>query len=235
MSEHPWDFDPIVAHLLRSSNVLGHHLVVEELKPTPKQYALGPGDSAIVASTESEIDEDFTIVTILDPEEHKEQYPEYETQLMNSFVLCAWQSHFHPEIETGWFARMKLIKISGEQYEELAKQVESSDYADGPPNWVHELYSEFMSELASASPGKVPTTVSCGICNSSNVELHASYMTRLAARIGVFEKEGDTYYAPLNRPTTNEVVTAHLHCNECEAEAELSEDEMARIKMPSHH
>lgn len=213
--------------VLAKSNLIAEGLAIDEtVKPFPAQYAMGPGDVALVSGNNSMIDHDFTCVRLLEPEEHKDAFPDWETRLQNSYVLCRWNSAEEPDGDIGWFSRVKLIQISLEHYTQIIAWLSDKENGlpDHPPEWLQEYYNEYTDALARSSPGMMPTRVSCAKCGGRDVELHAIHSTRIAASAGEVVTNGKTTYVPLS-PETECETEAHLHCRTCNARGDLSDDE----------
>lgn len=218
-------FNMAIGVILARSDLIGDRTMDEKLKPFQEQYDLGPGDAAIISSAESLIDKDFTAVQILGPEQYAEEFPDWEDRLHNSYVLCKWNSEHDPEGETGWFARVKLIHIEESHYLEVQQWVEKEDFPSQPPAWLKEYYDEYTDKLSKVTPGAVPVTPTCPECGSREIQLHAIQINRMAGQAGEIEREGQSKYVVRHQPQADAVREAHLHCMDCNARGDLSDEE----------
>jgi len=198
----------------------------ENLKPSPDQYAIKPGDVAMLAGSTAKVDQDFTVVKILDASEFAGTYPDWETRLQNSYVLCQWNSASDPEGDIGWISRVKLVEIEQEQYDQIRVWIDSEDGPpDQVPSWVTEAYNRYIERLSDTTPGAIPKPATCGLCGSRNVEIHAVHMVTLSATAGVLTKDGKTTYTIIGSDERSCEHAAHLHCNDCNAHGTLSDEE----------
>lgn len=202
-----------------------------ELHPVAAQYELGADDYAVVASSSARVDSDFTVAQILNPEGHADQFPDWEDRIHGSFVLCQWHSLLCKEGALGWFARAKLIPIEESQHNEVLQWLDGGkdELPTEPPEWVAQKYDEYTTALSNERPGVIPRRPACGECGSKNVQLHAMHITRIACMAGEVEEDDGQkmVYSATSEPTRHCETMAHLHCNDCNARAEIESDELA--------
>lgn len=229
--------NPILAMLLHSSGFLGPALDHEEnLKPLPRQFDLGIGDKCLVATANTPLEEDFTVLEILDPEEHAKTFPNWEERWgLNRHVLAKYFSLEDQEGDIGWFARVKLVPITDEQYEE-ASTWRLGEFPDEVPEWITEAFTAYTDELSKLDPAVIPVLVTCpnAQCGSREVHLHVLAQKKFDVRAGEVQREGKTLYVPTNDPAVEEKWVAHLKCVTCGATAELEESDW-ELPHPHHH
>lgn len=221
------DLNPGLMIALAKSNIVGDTETIDrELKPTDQQFALKPGDHAVTIATNSIVDQDFVCIEILDPEQHKEEFPDWEHRLQNSYVLCRWFSAKDVHGGIGWYTRVKLVPITDEQYADVEQRRDQDEgFADEPPDWLYDAYDNYMDALHQREPSKVPAPVSCPHCQSRNTELNITYSVSLSAKAGMLIKNGKEKYVQVTDIEKEESLDAHLFCGDCRAKADLDESE----------
>ena len=227
---------PMFAILLGSSQFAGPSEQMEDdLKPMPEQYAIKPGDKCLAATANTLLEEDFTVMEILEPDSHTELFPDWEDRSgvsatamgLGSHVLAHWFSVDFPEGDLGWFARVKLIPITDEQY----AQVDGWRGGDWPPEvpvWIEEAFTRYTDAMSHLAPHTIPVLVTCEKCHGREVALHITGRKRFEARAGQVKKDDDKIvYVPLNTPEENLQWSAHLTClnPDCRASATLEDEE----------
>lgn len=222
-SEIPFNMG--IGLILAKSELVGERNMDDGLKPFQAQYDMGPGDLAIVSTAESFIDRDFTAVTLVDPAEHTEEFPDWEERLQNSYVLCQWISERDPDGDVGWFARVKLIAVAEEHFSNIKEWVAKQNFPESPPAWLTGYYNEYQDSLAQVTPGAVPVTPTCPNCGSRQIQIHAMHVQRLAAQAGELSKDGQVKYVARHDPTMDCTTEAHLHCMDCNDRGDLDDDD----------
>lgn len=223
MSEQP--MNPMMGFVLAQSNLTRDIEETDQLKPTKDQYALKVGDKCLVAGTSSELDQDFETCEIIDPAAHAEEYPDWADRIQRSYLLCRYSTIMDPLGDTGWFARVKLIQIPDDKFEEI-RSWDLNDLPDEPPAWLTEIYDKYAKELAALSPGTIPVQVPCENCGGKDVGLLLMHHTHTAAHAGTVKHEGKTVYVQLDEENVNCHLSAKLYCPDCESERELNPDEV---------
>jgi hypothetical protein len=99
----PFDFR-LAMSLSNGTFAAGSTDMDENIKPLDSQYALGPGDYAMSAATNALVDDNHTVMKILDPTAFSDRFPDWETRLQRSYILAEWISHRHKEPHIGWFS-----------------------------------------------------------------------------------------------------------------------------------
>jgi hypothetical protein len=84
MSDHDFEFDPRMAVMLRQMDTTGMATAVTQLHPSLQQYELQPGQLAAMVTTDCALDEDFTLLKLLDPSEYAAQYPDWQARVGRS-------------------------------------------------------------------------------------------------------------------------------------------------------
>ena len=219
-------FNVMVGMLLEKSNVVDAVKATDNLRPTSQQYAMGPGDLAIMAGSHSQIDGDLTLLKILDPEEYKDRFPDYENRLVNSYVLCEWiEVSDGSRRNLGWFSRVKLIKITEEQYQTVLDWFEN-EIPNEMPTWLQERFMEYTTELNAISPDAVPKMITCGNCQSPKVLIQITQHIDLHCPAGELLKDGETKIVPMGSVHSNSELKVRLFCTECNSYRDVEEGEL---------
>lgn len=218
--------NPILSMLLHANHFVGPGAEVDEnMEPLPSQYAMGIGDKALLANANTPLEEDFTLLEIIDPEPHAGIYPDWEERWgMNRHVLAQYFSFDDPEGGVGWFPRVKLLPLSEERYAE-ALVWKTEGFPIAAPDWVEEMFTAYTDQISSQDPGLIPVLVTCGNCGSRNVHLHVQAMRRWDGRAGQVIKDGEIRYIPVNEPDVETDWSGHLKCMDCKAAGELDNDD----------
>lgn len=198
--------------------------VEQELMPLDAQLFFGPGDVAMMAASDTMLDSDFTLIQAVDPAQFAETYPDWEERLLNSYVLCNIFSRDDPIMHLGWVSRVKVLPISSEHYEEALTWLEKG-FPMEAPDWTLEYFRQYTDALSERAPGLVPKAVTCIHCESREVELIVKRNLTYTSRAGVILIEGVERHIPLSEVQEASTHTAQLHCTNCHASADLSDDE----------
>lgn len=197
------------------------------VKPIPRQFALQPGDYAAAMTSESIVDRELSIMQLVDAEEHKDKFPDYDHRLMRSYVLADWKGAHDPNKSLGWFARSRLIPLTSDEYVEMDAAIENKSILNDAPDWFIERFREITDELAQGQPDLVFTRATCGRCGGREVSLHWTVEVEGASVAVVHQVDGKDVYAP--RDLAGKIGWhAHLHCNDCNAMGELDEEEFEK-------
>lgn len=223
---------PLMAMLLHQNSFVGEGIAVEaEIEPLPEQLAFGPGDCAVLASAATPLERDFALLKAVDPEQHKELFPDWEERLLGvnnagqgSFVLCEHFSGEDPEISLGWFSRVKIMPISTERYDEALRWM-SDGFPSELPAWVHEYYQDYTDLLSERAPERIPHTVTCPECGSREVELNVSRRLVYHGHAGQLIKDGHERFITISEPQVDDSHVAILQCTNCHATASLTDEE----------
>jgi hypothetical protein len=217
---------PLFSLMLSQSQFMGPTEQLEEtLKPMPSQYAIKPGDKCLAATANTMLEEDFTLMEVLEPDSHPELFPDWEERSgWGSHVLTQWFSVDCLEGDIGWFSRVKLIPITEEQYAEC-ELWRTGDFPDAPPKWIEEAFTSYTDSLAHLAPDSIPVLVTCPKCQGREVELHTLGKKRSLSRAGELKRGDKTVYVPLNNPEESTEWAAHLLCKSCGAIAQLEDEE----------
>jgi hypothetical protein len=226
-------FHPMIAQAVEECTAFTDHLVDDNVRPLPEQYALAPGDHALAMISGNGVENDITVMTLVDPEEHAEEFPRYAEQLANSYVLARWRSYEdHLSTHLGWFARARLIPLIQIQYEELLGVIDQQKIGRHPaPDWLGEKYTGMLTRMAEVQPEVVPKPLVCPKCGSIQVKIHIESTTKYSAMAGEVLHEGETRYTPLSTIRADRTTTGHLHCGSCNAYAGLEEEEVINFPL----
>ena len=215
-----------MALLLESSNFVGTAETVEEaIMPLPEQLDFGVNDVAIVAVANTMLENDFTVVRGLDPDDHMDKFPDAgERMNLNDHVLCEAFSKDDSEITLGWYHRLKLIPIKEYRYKEC-RSWRKNGYPGELPKWVTDLLHAYTDSLSDKAPDRVPHRVKCPECDSRDVDLVVIRRIEYRAQAGVVMLDGDEKFMPLVQPEETDSHVAQLRCTNCEAFANLDDEE----------
>ena len=202
------------------------HDGAEVVMPSSDQLTLGPGDLVVEAldgSTNDHMKQIFTCVALVDPEEHAEQFPDWETRVLNSHVLGWW---YVPNNEPmlGWFPRYKLMRIEQWQFEALLDH-NNGKKLDFPCPWLTEVFNNTVHGLATANPEVArPSPIPCGNCGKRTVQAVVRSTTERRYNANWFEvptdKDPEGFYVD---QLTAHVETTHveLRCLNCDAHVDV--------------
>lgn len=212
------DFNPMLGFTLAQMDIITDSIATDDIRPIPSQFNMGPGTTAVVASSMSADNESLTVATILDPEEYKDTYPDFGDRLLNSFVLCKYYES-GPFKEQGgsigWFSRVKLIEVPQEHYDEVYGFIETDDFPKEPPSWLGEAYDKFQVELSSVSPDIVPSPIGCANCGKFKVSMHLEHTVSLVTEAGVLTRNGEEKIVPIGDHSRSCMSIAKLVCTNC--------------------
>lgn len=208
---------PIPKMMLMTSNVLGAMEEADQnIAPLPEQLEAKPGDYGMIAFGASTIEHDLMVAQILDPEEHKETFPDYEDRLWKGYVLCRWNSLGDADGDIGWFSRVKFVALTKEQYEEVFGWFKEGKAPEAVPDWMDGIYTEYTMAIHDQAPDRVPTVIKCDSCGSaSKNELHIRVLQKYSGRAGLIERDGKPTYYLISEEDRKEETAAHLHCQNC--------------------
>ena len=115
------EMNPFMAMILEHNSFVGPAEEVQaQITPLPEQQAFGEGDIALVASANTPLEDDFTVVKGLDPIHYEETFPDWQERvLLNDHVLCEIFSREDTEFSIGWVHRLKLLPVKKYRYREL--------------------------------------------------------------------------------------------------------------------
>lgn len=220
------EMNPFMAMILEHSSFVSEAENVEAtIRPLPEQQAFGVGDVAILASANTALEQDFTVVKGLEPIEHEETFPDWQERvLMHDHVLVELFSREDPEFSVGWVHRLKLLPIKQYRYKEL-RSWRKNGFPDDVPEWIMKYYREYTDKLAEQAPDKVPVAIVCEKCGKRNVELVVTRRLTWTARTGLLKYNGEMRHVPINDPEMTSTHVARLVCADCKAQAELTDDE----------
>ena len=224
------DENPILALVFNNTSFVGPAEEVEnEVTPLDSQLNLQPGDHAIAATANTPLERDWIICTVIDPEAHAEIFPDWEERLLNSFVLCEYDSMEDPspEARIGWFSRVKLVPISEEGFARTREWLPDKwpDLAKLPPDWIVEHFDEFSDALSERAPKRVPTAVKCFNCGGRQVHLEVSRRMEYSVRCGRITRDDKEMLVSMADVEVKDNHVAKLHCLDCDSYADLKDEE----------
>lgn len=220
------EFNPIIGFMINSVNLLADIGETDDLRPSPSQYALAPGDKAVMAGSNSPMDNQLTALEVLDASEHAERWPDWEERLQKSYLLCSWVSNRVQIEEIGWFSRVKLIQLTNDQHQELSTWISDGNLPDEVPDWMREVYKDYTEHIHAASPNLIPRNAICGNCGGDRVLLQLHHHSQFTAPAGVLVEDGKEYTVHMGEGKTECTTSGRLHCSECHSSRELEEDEI---------
>jgi len=221
--------NPKMGMLLEHANTVRDMEATDSLKPTQAQYALTVGDKGIIAGSASDLDDDLTLIEVLDPEQHKDEYPDWADRLQNSYLLCRWVSHHDPVGDHGWFSRVKIIKVSDEHFEVLRGWATEHNWPKEIPDWLMSYYKEYTDSLADTNIAKVPKIAVCGLCGGNNVSLFFRATVEIVAQAGDLvdpDGEGGTVSVPISEGESDGNMSVELYCTDCRGTRQLDRGEV---------
>lgn len=233
MSTMP-DGHPQLVMMLNQLQFLGPTEVLQKnMKPLPMQYGIKPGDKCLMATGNTMVESDFTVVSVIEPDSHPDLFPDWPVRVegvegeSGPHVLGEWFSTSTPEGDLGWFSRMKLIPIAEEHYAAVQGWRDASIFPEERVGWIEDAYSSYTDQFSQLDSGIFPTLVTCGACGSRNVELHIVGKKIVTARAGQLQRKGKTVYVPVNDPVVDYAWLSHLICQneDCKATKALEEED----------
>ena len=150
------------------------------LMPSDAQLALKPGDRAVETDglhSGKDIGAPLTIVEMIDAEEYKDIYPDWEERLWKGRVLCRYWTHMElsyeaDEPEMGWFSRLHLIRLpENYMWEEARGWVMHGHAPFDPPEWLVRLMVDAQQKVNKANGHTLPGPGHCENCGSSGMVL----------------------------------------------------------------
>lgn len=225
MSDHHHPVNAAMAFALSKVNLTGNLAESDGMKPAPSQYALKPGHKCVVAGSGARIDREFEVCEILDPAEYAAEYPDWTERIQRSYMLCRYNTSEDPLGDTGWFARVKLVQITDEQYQEIMGWVEGT-WPDSPPDWLNEAYDKYDQALADADPDRVPIGVKCENCGHEPVGFIMMHHVHAAATAGMLKEHGKKVYVAMDDMGVDAHIATKLYCDSCEWIKDLNDDDV---------
>jgi hypothetical protein len=218
--------NPFMAMILEHNSFVGESEHVEaDIQPLPEQIAWGTGDVALLASANTPLEADFTVVKGLDPALHEETYPDWEERvLLKDHVLCEIFSREDTELSMGWVHRLKLLPVKKYRYRELNRW-RKKGFPEEVPEWVLKIYRAYTDRLAETAPDKVPVAITCPFCHKRNVEMIVTRTLTWTCRAGLMEYQGEVRHLPVADPEMESSHVAILRCMDCGKEASMTDDE----------
>ncbi len=234
-------FNPLIGMLVASSNTASEAVATDDLRPLPEQYAMGPGDYAVLPQSGSKVDQALCVVALLDPEseEVRNEFKDWETRLMNSYVPVFYTDTDYPEGYTCWVSRVKLIPLEETQYKELQNWISTETLPEEPPAWLGEAYDAYQDKIAETT-GAIPGIAHCPKCNSKNLMVHFTHVSEMTAEVGSIPGEANKF--AVMDDTLSRVCRSHavLMCQDCSAQAEVDMENIhvnpnSRLGRTWHH
>lgn len=220
-------YNPHLGMMLEGLNLLGQTQDIDDYKPLSNQYAIKVGDHVIAAGTSAGIDNTFTIGIVLDPEEYKTKFPDWEERLMKSYLLVQWHARDDAIGDIGWFSRVKLIPVDEDHYLEILGYMENQNWPETYPEWLLETYEGYTDALHEQQPLHIPKRAYCKLCGSRDTEIHASRRVVVAVKAGEVEFKGEPRYVGISPVQHDCYYDAHIHCNSCNGRGEMEDYEWA--------
>lgn len=201
--------------------------IASQTVPLLEQTNLGPGAWATMLSTSQMVEDDTTVVQILDHLVYESMFPDYQARLLKNWVMCKWASHHdherEPEItwHLGWVERGRLVPLAEEEAQQLLDMIVAAGATvEGElgvlPSWLFRRYDQFVDRMNRAAPTVVGRSAVCGNCGSKDVELHGRSVTYLATKAGVKEIDGKDTYINASPVVADKQRQMHLHCQGCD-------------------
>lgn len=218
---------PIMALLLEQSKFLGGAESVEsEILPLPDQISFGPGDTGIMAGANTPLERDFVVVRGVEPALLRETFPDWEQRTSSGFghVLCEAFSKDDLELTVGWYPRLKIMRITAEQYKQCRGWLHSG-FPENLPDWVDDVYTAYTDALAQRAPEVVPTKTTCPNCGGREVYLMVTRKIEYRGRSGTIVVEGEERYVSVVDPDETDSHIARLTCASCSSYADLRDEE----------
>lgn len=217
--------------LMRADFCLHAKQTDETMSPFPAQYDMGPGDFAALAMTESAVDKDFVVMRLVNPEDYAEQFPDWAERLQKSYVLAKWISLYdHDSENLGWFARVKLVQLTSQQYEESVTRLKDKDFDPNQPSWLFEQYEAYNVALAEHADNDIGKRIRCANCGSRNTNIHMIRMEKWAAPAMMLEQEGEDTKLWIPHTHPDREGHAHIHCDNCDYRVNV---DAGRVQMPA--
>jgi hypothetical protein len=217
---------PVMMFLLQSNSFVGPAESVEDaLMPIDDQLNFSVGDTAVLAMANTQLEQDFTILKMVDANKHTDTYPDWEErEEFRAHVLCQAFSRMDPELRLGWYHRLKIFPISKYRYRQARKWLKEG-FPEEVPDWAEEAYLKYSELLAKQAPEVVPTVVHCPHCKGHNVALVVTRTLEYMSRAGVIMHEGEEHIVPITDVDEKSTHRAQLKCLDCETPADLDDAE----------
>lgn len=143
------------------------HDPAERFMPSADQRAVVPGD--LVAVTTSQEGDEFTIAKVLNPEDHAEDFPNWEERDLQSLVLAKIYTPSDHSGYLGWLPRPRLVPVTEDQWNQMMRWITRDEWADQTPAWLTRLYNKTLVGLAEANPEDMAMPIRCPECDSPSV------------------------------------------------------------------
>lgn len=213
---------------LKSMTIAPTSTIASQTTPVLEQTKLSTGDWATILNGAATLEDDFSVVQIVNHLEYTANFPDYSSRVLKNWVLCKWASHHdherepEPSFHIGWFEVARLVPITEEQAHELLEVIVATGTRTHGnltevPNWLYSLYDKWVDKMNTASPTTMQAPATCGNpdCKSKNVDLHGVRTTRLTTRAGVLEINGKNTFVNASNVVTDSTSRMHLHCQDC--------------------
>ena len=217
------DWSPLLMMSLSTDSFVGGAERFEQHgKPIPEQMEFGAGDAAILAMSNSALEQDFVVARGVDPSEYAATWPDWDQR--PDHALCELFSRIDPEIYLGWVHRLKLMRITPEQYQETLTWRENG-FPIEIPEWTEVIFKEFAIKLSASVPNLVPVLAECEYCGSDHVDLVVIRTITYRARTGRIDIEGEERYVPVTEVDEDSTHTSELVCQACGRRQGIGDDD----------
>lgn len=222
-------FDLRMAFMMARSNLAGDATHNDNtIKPTPTQFALGPGDKGFLLTSESELEQGISTVRVLDPEEYAWKYEDWEERLMRGYILCNWRSEDDRLGGMGWFARSKVVPCPEDMWEAFEALLDDTEREivneDTFP--FDGLYRKHQAEaIKQNEPDAKPFL--CEECGSADVVFRLEHDTFLVT--AVWWKKNETGKYQLEKGGDEDrgcTLRTWVYCKECDWKRDVAEEEV---------
>lgn len=207
-----------------------HDHVADGAMPSEEQRGIGPGDLCAITHTEggNPSEREFMIAEVLNPESYAEEFPDWETRLLNSYVLTRWYVRGNlPNGELGWLARAKLVVFSREHFDIMMTWIRGEDHGALPPLWLLERYNESLAGLAEANRESMPMPIRCPNCKSYAVMVKVTHISTDTYCMGTPYEKKDEPWTDLHAVspyTKQHEITTVIDCLKCSHHEQLPDE-----------
>jgi hypothetical protein len=168
-------------------------LLGEVLTPTSDQFSLVAGDYVSLIGVDDDGQDHHQANDcgqVVDPAQHSEQFPNWEEQLMQSYLLVNAYLGETEETTLGWWPRAALIKLDKDQFDQMREWRVADDAPFYPPAWLIKLHIDHIHGVNKANPGKeAPKPMSCITCGSEKVYLWSQLVKEACFLAGEIDDE----------------------------------------------
>jgi hypothetical protein len=220
---------PLLMMMARSntvSSVVRNHM---EVRPTPAQYAMQVGDVGFVLNSGSDVDNCLQIIKILEPDSCPDRvppdYPDWEDNVRNDYLLCAWRAADDRSECIGWFSRCAIVPLAPEEYQDLNEKMDdpSWHYSDEGEPFLDVAYRRYHSDsIPINNPDGEPLL--CEECSSPQVviSIHHIHMAKIN---GMREtRNGVTKLVKISPDSETCIAKYRLMCKDCGWDKPVEED-----------